>query len=197
MAKNRKVKIVATAKKLFATQGFDSTSLQQIADGTGVTEPLMYYHFRGKEDIFIEIIRSVYEEYFAHIKSLPQNPGTQFDKISNLIRLHINIAANRPNDGRLILSHCPSSLKKNTHIYHEIMQERHDLITGYLRDCLETGNAAGEFDAHPVEELVIVIACLLKGVIHRKLLGRISESSYEYTAIEFCRRALMPNPVIY
>ncbi|WP_045213506.1 TetR/AcrR family transcriptional regulator [Desulfonatronovibrio magnus] len=194
MAKNKKGKIVATSTKLFATQGFDNTTTLQIAKESGVTEPLLYYHFKGKEEIFTDIIKRIFDEYSTLIKSLPQNPATQFEKISNLIRLHINIAENRPNDGRLILANCPSKLKNDTHICHEVMQQQHDLITGYLRECLETGNANGEFDAHPVEELIIVILCLLNGVIRKKLLGRKTDSSYEYTAIDFCRRALIPNP---
>lgn len=191
MAKNKKNKIISTSTKLFAINGFDNTTTLQIAKEAGVTEPLLYYHFRGKEEIFTDIIKRIYDEYSTLINSLPRNTETQFDKISNLIQLHINIAENRPNDGRLILANCPSKLKNDTHVCVEVMRRQQEMLTSYLRDALEKGNASGEFDAHPVDELIIVILCLLNGVIRKKLLGRREKTAYEHVAIDFCRRALM------
>lgn len=193
MAKNKKNKIIATSTKLFAVQGFDNTTTLQIAKESGVTEPLLYYHFRGKEEIFTDIIRRIFDEYSKLISSLPTDTKDEFEKISNLIRVHISIAENRPHDGRLILANCPSKLKNDTHICREVMNQQHEMVTSYLKDCLEKGNTSGEFDAHPVDDLVVVILCLLNGIIRKKLLGKKEASSYEYAAIEFCRRALIPN----
>ncbi len=52
MAINKKQNILKTAAELFSSQGFDNTSTLQIAKEAKVTEPLIYYHFKGKEDIF-------------------------------------------------------------------------------------------------------------------------------------------------
>ncbi|MFN2266965.1 MAG: TetR/AcrR family transcriptional regulator, partial [Desulfonatronovibrio sp.] len=193
MAKNKKNKIIATSTMLFAVHGFDNTTTLQIAKESGVTEPLLYYHFKGKEEIFTDIIKRIYEEYSELIKSLPENTENEFEKISNLFKLHINIAENRPHDGRLILANCPSKLKNDSHICHEVIRKQHELVTSYLRNCLKKGNASGEFDAKPVEDLVIVILCLLNGVIRKKLLGKNENNSYEYASIDFCKRALQPN----
>jgi AcrR family transcriptional regulator len=43
--------ILATARKLFATHGYDATSLQMIADAMDVTKANVYYYFRTKSDI--------------------------------------------------------------------------------------------------------------------------------------------------
>ncbi len=88
MAKKTSSKIAAASKKLFANQGFDVTTLQQIANRVGVTQPLLYYHFKGKADIFTSTIKIIYDEYVDLIQELPQNPDTQFDKITNFFRLH-------------------------------------------------------------------------------------------------------------
>jgi len=36
---------------LFATQGYDATSVREIVEGAGVTKPTLYYHFRSKEGL--------------------------------------------------------------------------------------------------------------------------------------------------
>ncbi len=192
MAKNKKEKILNTATELFASQGFDNTTTLQIAKESRVTEPLLYYHFQGKEEIFTEIIKNIFQDYSRQLEALPQSTETEFEKISNLIRLHIHIAENRPNDGRIILANCPSKLKHDSHTCQTIISKQQDIISEYLKDCLEKGNAKGEFDAHPVDHLVIIILCLINGILRKKLLGKKEKIAYEYTAIEFCRNALCP-----
>ncbi len=194
MAKNKKHKILSTATQLFATQGFDNTTTLQIAKEAGVTEPLLYYHFQGKEEIFTEIIRAIFQDYEKMLEELPRNTETEFEKINNLIRLHIHMAENSPHEGRLILANCPSKLKSESHTCQKIITRQQEIIVEYLRECMEKGNASGEFDAHPVDHLVIVMLCLINGILRKKLLGKKEEISYEYTAIEFCRKALVKQP---
>ncbi|MGW4370232.1 TetR/AcrR family transcriptional regulator [Nocardia takedensis] len=44
-------RIRAVAMELFSEQGYDKTSLREIAERLGVTKAALYYHFRTKEDI--------------------------------------------------------------------------------------------------------------------------------------------------
>jgi len=48
-------RILDVALELFTEQGYDKTSLRQIADRLGVTKAALYYHFERKEDIFLEL----------------------------------------------------------------------------------------------------------------------------------------------
>jgi AcrR family transcriptional regulator len=49
--------ILKTAMALFTTQGYDATSLRQIADRLGFTKAALYYHFPAKEHLAIELTR--------------------------------------------------------------------------------------------------------------------------------------------
>lgn len=53
----------AIALELFATQGYDGTSMREIAEQLGVTKAALYYHFAGKEDI----VRSVVDHYLGRL----------------------------------------------------------------------------------------------------------------------------------
>lgn len=54
-----KLRLLHAAKKLFAKQGFDATSVRQICEEAGANVALVSYHFGGKEQLF----RSIYEHY--------------------------------------------------------------------------------------------------------------------------------------
>jgi len=44
-------RIKAVALELFTEQGYDATSLREIAERLGVTKAALYYHFKTKDDI--------------------------------------------------------------------------------------------------------------------------------------------------
>ncbi len=73
-------RIQAVALELFAEQGYDKTSLREIAERLGVTKAALYYHFKSKEDI----VSSLVEDFFGQIdaligwgSSLPRTPETR------------------------------------------------------------------------------------------------------------------------
>ena len=54
------------ALELFAEQGYDKTSLREIAERLGITKAAVYYHFKTKE----EILASLFDEFFAGLDEL-------------------------------------------------------------------------------------------------------------------------------
>ncbi|MEU9488628.1 TetR/AcrR family transcriptional regulator [Streptomyces decoyicus] len=48
-------RLLATATKLFAEQGYDRTSVQEIVDAAGVTKGALYHYFGSKEDLLHEV----------------------------------------------------------------------------------------------------------------------------------------------
>jgi AcrR family transcriptional regulator len=56
-------KIQQIALELFAEQGYDKTSLREIAERLEVTKAALYYHFRTKDDI----VASLFDDYIAEI----------------------------------------------------------------------------------------------------------------------------------
>jgi AcrR family transcriptional regulator len=73
-------KIQAVALELFAEQGYEKTSLREIADRLHVTKAALYYHFRTKEDIIVSLfddaIASV-DELIAWGREQPATPETR------------------------------------------------------------------------------------------------------------------------
>jgi AcrR family transcriptional regulator len=56
-----RARILDIALELFNEQGYDKTSLRQIAERLGVTKAALYYHFERKEDILLELHLRLHE----------------------------------------------------------------------------------------------------------------------------------------
>ena len=54
-------KIQEVALELFGEQGYDKTSLREIAERLGVTKAALYYHFKTKEEIITSLMQAAGE----------------------------------------------------------------------------------------------------------------------------------------
>lgn len=55
--------IIDAALELFSVQGFEATSVGQIADAVGIRKSSLYSHFKSKEEILNTLLESLSEEY--------------------------------------------------------------------------------------------------------------------------------------
>ncbi len=55
-AAERREQLVDVARGAFAEKGFDAVSVEEIAQRAGVTKPIVYEHFGGKEGIYAVIV---------------------------------------------------------------------------------------------------------------------------------------------
>jgi AcrR family transcriptional regulator len=53
-------RILEVALGLFSEQGYDKTSLREVAEKVGVTKAALYYHFPSKEDILTELVEAAH-----------------------------------------------------------------------------------------------------------------------------------------
>ena len=66
-----KQRILDAALELFSTQGFEATSIAQIADAVGVRKASQNSHYDSKQDILDRLIDSIMEGYTKHsVRSL-------------------------------------------------------------------------------------------------------------------------------
>lgn len=187
----KKNDIIKTAARLFAEQGFEATTTLQITREAGVTEPLIYYHFKGKDDLYTHILSATFNEYFSRLETLRNNTRTEFEKIENLIGLHFQFVEELPDEIYLTVSTCPSRLKDPENICAKSIKKQRIWLTSFLTDCLEKGIKSGGFNKVPVETTVSLITALINGLLRQRGLKLERMTQLKEEAIEFCRRSLV------
>lgn len=60
-------RVLAAATTLFAEQGYEATSVQQIVDAAGVTKGAMYHHFSSKDDLLAASYRQLLDMQYEHL----------------------------------------------------------------------------------------------------------------------------------
>jgi len=190
----KKKSILKTAARLFAEQGFDATTTVQITKEAGVTEPLLYYHFAGKEDLLTSILDAAFTSYFSQLADLETDTDTAFEKIENLIRLHIKIVDENPHEARLVFTACPSKLQDPKQVWGRWIGQGWEWFRGYLNECLTQGIASGEFIDVPIPATGQLLTAFVVGLTRRRGLGLEHIEDMTAAAAAFCRRSLVATP---
>ncbi len=83
----RKLQIIDEAFKLFARQGYGSTTMQQIGDAVGLDKSSLYVHFKNKSDIFTVILDKELQSYNHGVMDTALESGN-FKEVSHSILIN-------------------------------------------------------------------------------------------------------------
>ncbi len=70
-------RILDVARELFSEQGYEKTSLREIADRLGFTKAALYYHFQSKEQLLFALVEPMDELVDAFFLALERADGVQ------------------------------------------------------------------------------------------------------------------------
>ena len=88
---NRKEDIFTAAVQCFNQYGYYKTSMDLIAESAKMTKRGLYYHFKSKDELFIELFHYMNKKYYAQIPSYvsevsdPEERLLMFLQIANKI----------------------------------------------------------------------------------------------------------------
>src|SRR5260370_4798173 len=68
--KERREQLLGIGRRLFAERGFEGTSIEEIAAQAGVSKPVVYEHFGGKEGLYAVVVDREVERLLAMATSL-------------------------------------------------------------------------------------------------------------------------------
>ncbi len=77
-------RLLASATDLFTRKGYAATTVREIVGAAGVTKPVLYYYFRNKEGIYLELMREAFSRLEELIASSAGDRGSATQKLLRL-----------------------------------------------------------------------------------------------------------------
>ena len=69
-------------------KGFEAVSITDIAKEAGVTRGILHYYFTNKDEMLVELMRSISEIYVRRLNRFISKEKTPLDKLSAFFRFH-------------------------------------------------------------------------------------------------------------
>ncbi|WP_185845900.1 TetR/AcrR family transcriptional regulator [Kibdelosporangium aridum] len=88
----RRAAVVAAAEDLFARKPYDDVYITEIAEAAGVAHGLLFYHFKDKRGLYLEVLRKMQAE-IADLHTRRPGEDTSEQWLRGVIRRHIEYRA--------------------------------------------------------------------------------------------------------
>ena len=170
-AAERRQAIIEAALEEFISRGFTATRLDDVAKRAGVAKGTIYLHFKDKESMFEELIRTALVPLIGRLHGPPPTGGSVRDAIEGFARNFIQeVASTRRGDiVRLIVAEGPRFPAIADFYYREVVSRG----LAAMRALIELGVARGEIANKELARFPqILVAPALIAVIWQSLFAR-------------------------
>ncbi|MCS0673346.1 TetR/AcrR family transcriptional regulator [Cytobacillus firmus] len=159
--KNLREHILEVAKKLFIKNGYNATTTGDIVEYSGSSKGNLYYHFKTKENLFLEIINIEIEEWFA--EWLEEGEKCQ----SNREKFYLINEISVKRDDYYQLQTAINEFYSRDHESNieEKMKEFEKRYVDIYYQIFSTGNREKEWNIEDVESASQIAAATINGII--------------------------------
>jgi AcrR family transcriptional regulator len=134
-----KIKIGRAAMQCFAKFGLDKTTLGDIAKVVGLNKATLYYYYKNKEDIFLEIAVSEGEEYLAKLQQQTIKKKGIENQIWFYMLSRFNYYKNVLNMNRVSSETLNKILPKFFELYDSMMKQEKKFLSQLLEEATKNG----------------------------------------------------------
>ena len=170
-AAERRQAIVDAALDEFIARGFTATRLDDVAKRAGVAKGTIYLHFKDKEALFEELIRTAIVPVVDRLTTPPPLTGSVRDALEGFARTFIQeVGATRRADIiRLIIAEGPRFPAVADFYYREVISRG----LAAMRALIQIGVARGEISQKQLERFPqIVVAPAIVAIVWKSLFER-------------------------
>ena len=95
-AAQRRAELLNSATTVFARDGYHAASVQEIAEGAGVTKPVMYQHFASKRGLYIELLHEIGSHLRDQVSKATAQAHNPREQIQFGFRAYFDFVAREP-----------------------------------------------------------------------------------------------------
>ncbi|HEV2532244.1 TetR/AcrR family transcriptional regulator [Phenylobacterium sp.] len=149
-------RVIEAARELFDTQGYQGTTIREIASHAGVSVGSVFTTFASKGEILSQVMEGRLEGFYAELDRLaPHLRGSTADRLRSIYAIFFAVEAPRT---RLFLSHIAAAfdwtLTSTARPY-----GRNERVRALLLETLVKGREAGDVD--PEADLAGIVELLI------------------------------------
>lgn len=89
-------RILAAGRRCFAAHGYGATTNKMIADRADLTPAAIYFHFGGKQQVFVAALRETQEHVFARMVEAVDAEATFVGKVHAMLETSLAVMRDDP-----------------------------------------------------------------------------------------------------
>ena len=112
--RERREQLVGVGRAVFAEKGFDATTVEEIAERAGVTKPVVYEHFGGKEGLYAVAVDRAVNDLVGRIVTALDGAGHVRQSVEHATEAFLRFVEEERDGFRLLVRDAPIGSSRGT-----------------------------------------------------------------------------------
>jgi AcrR family transcriptional regulator len=144
--------LLAVAVRVFTEQGYDGTSMGDLATASGLSKSSIYHHVSGKEELLRLALERAVEPLFAVTREPGATEGRAIARLEHVVRREVQVLAERLPYVTLLLRVHGNTVTERWALERRRRFDR--FVTGLVQEAAGDGDVRTDVDASVVTRLL-------------------------------------------
>jgi AcrR family transcriptional regulator len=158
---NKKNEILKAASECFAHYGYDKTSLDDIGKMVGLNKASLYYYYKSKETIFMEVIYREAEEHIGKVLEDVEQVEDCKEKVLTFLIKRIEYISHAANLNKLTIDGMSNMKPMAEALYEKNMENEAQHLAHILECCIKKGEII-DCDTKKIAKTILTITEAIK-----------------------------------
>lgn len=170
-----KDKIINSAESLFLKFNYLSVTMDDIAGMLHISKPALYYHFKNKEELFIEMAKDVFKDFSGALSEAITKDMPLEKKFKEVLRTYISFSLSKRDLAKLMMQKFSKKDNKIIKLMHGFKQAIIDQVDPLIKEIMVLKNFDKKIDSK-------LITLLLIGALNALVTSEITIESNNWNA---------------
>lgn len=131
-------RIISAAEKVFSEKGYNTATIQEIADILDMPKANIHYYFPTKKDLYLTVIKNL-RDLWKHDVDIMMNESDAKGALSGYIKSLLDLSFDNPHAHKIWNWEMMRGAKNLTPEIRQSMIKRHKKETGLIKSWIESG----------------------------------------------------------
>ena len=164
-----KDKIIDVARQLFAKQGVDDTTMNDIAQASGKGRRTLYTYFKNKEEVFYAVVEQEMERMSERLRLVLDKNMEPEDKLVHLVYAHLSLIK----DAVIRNGSLRAAFFRNIWLVEKVRKSFDQAEVEIIQQVIMQGIRQGKLDVANIRMSVNIIHYCIKGLEVPYIYGRL------------------------
>ena len=179
-----KEKIGRVAMKCFSKYGLDKTTLDDIAKEVGLNKASLYYYYKNKEDIFLEVAIREGQDFLSSLQQKTLAKKNTEERVTFYLVERINYYKNILNMNRVSVETLHKMLPRFFELFDSIMQVEIQFLSKIIREGVKTRELTKVNPDKLASSLIAMNDALKHHAEHKAILKNQDEIDYSEILVD-------------
>jgi len=143
---DRRTEILDVARDLLLTQGYDKTSMRNIAARLNVTPTTLYLYFKNKDELVFHLMEETFSILWADLAEVVEPIGDPVERLRRGLEIYVRFGLDHPDHYRVVFMRLPPDTRVTASQHapepgdtNILSEQAFRLLRGAVDACIEAG----------------------------------------------------------